>query len=390
MSDRRVLAALLLACSAALPAQQGIATMEARSVALRTRADSLSRQVKRMEAFSRDSGLVVDVREGSYRLRTTTTLAPVATVALRRAVQEARRVLGPEADTLGSRMRLALREQHGQIGLTVLFPGATAMRQRISSASLDGLFDGGQLTGAGLDWPLDADDLASNLMMLIERSAAFRLPAPTATWLNHRLPMRDESPEFWPDLYRALTTSPVAVVRRCVAGDRLACRNAFVLDTMPTDRVAAWYDVSDYPGIAGTAGDGMQRNGMYLAMSVDERDDCTVRGQLDACRRIIALLPVEAFRIPMPDAGRASLARIALATGGVNAIGRLRASGGSTVAQQLTAAANVPADSVIALWQARLIASRPSSPLPGPSFVLASLACIAACIAWSARGKPWV
>jgi hypothetical protein len=125
------------------------------------------------------------------------------------------------------------------------------------------------------------------------------------------------------------------------------------------------------------------------SISADEQDDCIERRATDVCRRMLARFPVEAFRIPMPDAARGALVRLAVQTGGAQAIARLIASNGHTVAAHLSVAAGVPADSLVGMWQRRVMAARPASPLPDVAFVLTCLGVIAVCLAWAARGTPW-
>ena len=155
------------------------------------------------------------------------------------------------------------------------------------------------------------------------------------------------------------------------------------------NRVAAWYDESDLPMLASTAGTPLQRENAYRAFSAEEQEDCTVRRQFATCRQLLALLAPEAFRIPMPDAGRTALVRMALQVGGPDAARRLRTSTESTVALQISAASGVSVDSVIGLWQQRLMESRPHSPLPDAGFVLVSLGVIVVCGAWATKGQPW-
>ncbi len=403
MSDRRPLvsrfavvarafmACALVVCAGALQAQQDAALI-ARRDSLRARAEALRVEVARLEAIERDSGLAADVRAGGLHLRTTDTLRAVAAAALADADADARRMLGAEADLLANHLQFTLREHRAPYRWTYSRsggPSAVEADGRISRVSLEGTLDDRDLLGVSLDYPVDRAELASNALMIVERAIAHRLPASIAAWLNYRVPLRPDPPGFWPELYRTLATADAAAVRRCVAGDRTSCRTAFALDSVPVDRVAAWYDASDYPALARNAGDPLQRSGMYRSVARDEQDDCTVRNHLDTCRRMLALLPVEAFRIPMPETARGSLTRLALEMGGARAVERLRTSTDTSVGQQLAGAAGAPVDSVLDRWMQRVIAARPSSPLPSAGFVLASLACIAVCVTWAVRGQPW-
>jgi len=253
----------------------------------------------------------------------------------------------------------------------------------------DGMYDGRDIPGASLAHPLSQSDLAKSMLWEFERAVARHLPVALGAWLASRVPLAAAPKDLNASVYRMLATDPAAVVRKCAAGDRAACRLGFALDSLPTNRIAAWYDQSDLPSLAANAGDGGQRSWMAQRTSRDEQSACIERAQLDVCRAMLSLLPADAFRIPMPAAARESLMRLTLSTGGPQAISRLRETRDSTVAGQLATAAGVPADTLIDRWVRQVIAARPSSPLPNATFALASLACIALCAAWAVRGKPW-
>jgi hypothetical protein len=307
-------------------------------------------------------------------------------------VRDARLVMGPEADALIGRLALTLRENRSIRNASIGLLGAVSYSRvpdRPTSASLGATIDGREVPGVTLEWPVTRDELATSVLSLYERAVGLGLPASIGGWTGYRVPLHNDPPEYWTDMYRMLATSDAAVVRRCIGGDRSACRLAFALDSLPANRVAAWYDDSDLPGIARTVGDPMQRSWMFRSISSDEQEECTARGRLETCRQMLAFLPAEAFRIPMPEAARGALTRIALFTGGGGALTRLRAEPAASIAAKLSAAAGIPADSLVGLWQQRVIAARPTSPFPSATFVLASLACIAICGFWAARGQPW-
>ncbi|MDP1891000.1 MAG: hypothetical protein Q8K55_08920 [Gemmatimonadaceae bacterium] len=393
MSELRLLAAacLALACARALPEQQDAALL-ARRDSLRARADSLYRRFQALEASERETGLTAEMQVGPLRLRTTAALQPAATAAFTQAVADARRVLGADADSLAGHLRLTLRENRRTSRyrwIPVVGRVLVDTTERIVGVSLEGLLDGRHVPGVSLTYPVDRDELAASALSLMERALASRLPAPIEPWLDHRVPLRASPPEFGPDLFRTLATSEAAVVRRCAAGDRTACRLGFALDSVPSDRVTAWYDASDLPALARLAAGHIQRTGMTRAISRDEEEDCLVQRQLQICRRMVALLPAGAFGIPMPGAARASLMRLAFEMGGARGIERLRATTDTTIGGQLAAVAGVPANALLSRWMEQLIEARPSSPLPNVTFVLASLACIAVCLGWAMRGRPW-
>jgi hypothetical protein len=402
MSERRLLVAVMLAGvlsgaaplegQSAVPAVPSDAALAQRGAELRARARLLNDSLKAISAASADSGLGVVVEMGGLRMRTSATLRPDATAALGVAAADVRAMIGAELDSLAPHLTLVLREQRSNtrrrfsalIGTTV-----TPTENRLVSAALEGSVDGTPLASATLNYPLDRADLAVNLAMQMERAAAQRVPPALSVWLNQRLPLRAEYRAADAELYRLLATSSAAVVRRCVAGDRDACRTGFALDSMPTDRVASWYEDSDLPALAGTAGDFSQRSWVYRAFATDEQAQCTEQRRLDICRRMVALLPQQAFQLPMPVVARLSLTRTALEMGGPAALERLRSSDATSIGAQLAVAAGASSAALLERWMTQVMGARPSSPLPNAVFVLASLAVIALCLGWAMRGQPW-
>ena len=394
MSERRLLfSALLFALNASsLGAQQTVADLQSRREQLSARAESLRVMVGQLRAAEQDSGVVVDAHAGALRMRTTRGLAPIANEALAQAQKAAAKVLGPDAATIAQRLSLTLRENRSRVQRRFIIPlgGASGgeTNERMTSASLSASLDGRELPGVTLYAPVTKDDLADAVFSALEQASASTLPPVLSTWTGNRLPLHELTPEDWQNAYRAMATADAAVVRRCVAGERGACRLAFALDSMPANRLAAWYDESDLPGVARSAGDPMQRSTLMGAVSVEERDECTERHNLELCRRMLAYLPADAYPIPLSMYHRGTLVGFALRMGGAHALSRLSTASG-TIADRLSATAGVSSDSLVALWQQRVMVARPSSPLPGAVFVLASLACIAVCVTVAARGQPW-
>lgn len=398
MSDRRaslaLFAALALACAPALGAQARRDSLDASAQLLKRRVDSLRVALDNQVAADRDASLRPARRIAGVSLRTTARLEPLAAVAVESAVTRARQLLGADVDSVTGRLRLTLRERTAKTRksrpwFNLRSNGDMATYDRVYAAELEASYDGESLSGYSFPWPVAGDALQLSILTLIERTASRQTPDPLARWLEHQLPLRAVTDAFWTDQYRTLATTDAAVVRRCTAGDRPACRLAFAVDSLPTDRLGAWYDDSDYPKLAAVAGDGNQRGNMYRSFSEEEREDCNVNRHVDTCRRMLLLLPPDAFGIPMPPTARASLAQLALELGGPGAISRLRRAPAASVATQLSVAAGVPIDTLIGRWQQRLMASRPHSPLPSAGFVLASMACIVVCGAWAARSEPW-
>ncbi|MHB1312842.1 MAG: hypothetical protein ACYC3L_12570 [Gemmatimonadaceae bacterium] len=398
MSDRRAwlawLAALSLGGAPRLGAQARGDSIAARVTALSQRVDSLRIALREQEAAELLAGLLPERRVAGLRLRTTARLQPVAAKAIEAAVARARQVIGDDADSVVSGLQLTLQERtsetrQSQAWFNVNSTGPVETVRRVTAADLEVSVEGKSEPGFSFRWPLTGAELQASVLTLVERTGARRVPDPLASWLNRQLPLRAQPDAFWTDLYRALATDDASITRRCTAGDGAACRMAFAVDSLPADRIAAWYDDSDLPKLVGAASNGYVYSQLMHAFSTEEREDCSVNGHVEMCRRMLAALSPDAFGIPVPSPARASLAQLALEVGGAGSLSRMRDASAVSVAAQLAAAARMPIDSLIGRWQQRLMASRPRSPLPGAGFVLASMACVVVCGAWAARSEPW-
>ena len=406
MSDRRTRCAWLATFAAfalggvpalgaqALGAQARQDSLAASAATLSRRVDSLRIELREQEAAELDAGLLPQRRVAGLRMRTTASTQKTAEQAVDAAVARARQVLGEDADTVVSALQLTLQERtvearKRQAWFNLRSAGPLETVKRVTGADLEVSVEGTSQPGFSFRWPLDGDELQANILMLIERTAGRRAPDPLASWLNDQLPLRAQPDAFWTNLYRALATDDASTVRRCTAGDLAACRLALAVDSLPTDRVAAWYDESDLPKLVSAASNGFVRGHLERAFSPEEREDCSVNRHIEMCRRMLAAISPDAFGIPMPLPARSSLAQLAMEAGGPGSLSRMRGASAASVTTQLAAAAQMPVDTLIGRWQQRLMASRPRSPLPGAGFVLASMACIVVCGAWAARSAPW-
>jgi hypothetical protein len=75
--------------------------------------------------------------------------------------------------------------------------------------------------------------------------------------------------------------------------------------------------------------------------------------------------------------------------GGDGAYARLHASVGRPIAERFGIAARMPADSVIASWQAHVMTGRPAQPAIPPLGALATVLWIGACGALALRSSRW-
>jgi hypothetical protein len=150
-------------------------------------------------------------------------------------------------------------------------------------------------------------------------------------------------------LYEELATSPWSAARECFAGDRVACRRA--LGITRVDPATGWYDATDrrfyVAHMLGTSGTAAR--------------DCVEGGDDEAC---IAMLQRAPGGSPVPPLGaqtRQLLLALAINAGGPQAYERLIAHAGEALENRLAMAANLPIDSLVDHWRARIIAGRPQT-----------------------------
>src|SRR5574341_438516 len=151
--------------------------------------------------------------------------------------------------------------------------------------------------------------------------------------------------------YLELALSPLTVVRACYAGAVSACRIALGLET--GDPVSTWYDAADRVMMVRML-DGPSRTFADRA-GVDR---CT-GGADSACRRMLAQGRDGWIRPPLDPYARAVLAATALELGAEGAFDRMLRSRGRPLADRLAAAAQISADSLVAVWRSRAMAARP-------------------------------
>lgn len=367
------------------------AALEARLAELKQRARELKQQRDSLRAAQADSGLEVSIREGALELRTTKALRAAASVALPQAVAVARATLGAEFDSLSRTLRLTLKENRQRMTPSGFFAGDTsaARWERTVSASLVATKPGAQIPGVAIAWPVTSPEVRDGLLALMARAAAADLPPALATWIGNSIPLDSASAEYHRSMRRWLYTADANAARQCLAGDIAQCRLGLAIDSMPIDPVRAWYVDGDLPNLARWTGDGIQRSWMNTKIDWRVQEECTVRSHLPTCRDMLALLPPEAFHIPISSGVRAEILSLALLTGGEGAFDRLVHSRQPSIAGQLSEAARVPEDSLIRRWHARVAGARANAGIGDPVALFSVVLCLALCGGVAMRGKPW-
>ncbi len=164
-----------------------------------------------------------------------------------------------------------------------------------------------------------------------------------------------QTPSVWDDLdlrqaYTELVTAPFATTGGCVLGNLIECHKALGL-TPTDDYLNTWYTADDRRTLVLER----QRPSDRLYPTHAARyDDCVDSGDDEACATFLrAQSRFQTIRPPLSATVRLSLVRHALDVGGSGSYLRLFYAKGA-IADQLTAAAGIPADSLLRSWRTML------------------------------------
>jgi hypothetical protein len=196
------------------------------------------------------------------------------------------------------------------------------------------------------------DDVARQLVYGAASLLRAGADSALAVWLGPPLvPMTQPDAEL-ARIYIDLVTAPSVAVRRCYQGDAGSCRAALgLLDDR--DRAEQWYDAAERRAVV------RKIEGINRARVRSTADACLVGNSDEACLETLRSLPF--LDAPLSAESRHAFARIALATGGRGAFGRLLRSAGRPIAERFASAGRLPADSLAMRWRATILAARPKT-----------------------------
>jgi hypothetical protein len=183
-------------------------------------------------------------------------------------------------------------------------------------------------------------------------------------------------------VYVELVTAPWQAVKRCHGGDVDACARVLGLETA-ADTASLWYTAEE------------QRRaivGRGAGWWMDIRTSPDYIGCLDGDDTACAtLLNRHLWMIgpPLSASARESILRVALEVGGDGALQRLARSEGRSVGDRLAEAAEVPRDSLIAVWRERILAAAPEQVVMTGSTGGAALLWVVLLVFLSMRSTRW-
>jgi hypothetical protein len=234
-----------------------------------------------------------------------------------------------------------------------------------------------------MEVPWDLDEAAVVTLLVAHVPIARPDPA-LADWLGSSLRLSLQARRDRAAVYVQLVTAPSQAARACFLGDVARCEDALGLGDAPS-ALERWY-----PSAA-------ERRALVTRSFAEYFDHGATSATLHACAAgrdtlctdLLRSLPVGALPKPLGNDARATLVHTALRLGGRDAYRRLLANPAVPVADRLSAAAGVRPDSLVALWRAEVMASRPATVLLTAWRFAAALAWMAMFAACGLRSSRW-
>ena len=271
---------------------------------------------------------------GSVRLLTTAELRPVVAAAAVRTDSLLLKTYAPVTELLRGRtftirMDTSWRRLDGSMFIVIS-----------SYTEQTGELYGGAFGGG------DAESIATGLANKLEQEVVARGSKVFSKWLPGPAPLDNLMPWAWANVRLELISAEAVAGRRCFAGDRVACK--WILGLEPADDPAT--TLFDSTGRAYYVGERKYEARRSNALATDR----CLRGSDSACVTVArAMFVVNGALSSLPQVLRSTLAREAFRMGGPGAIVRLVQSPDS-IGPAIAAAAGVPLDSVIGVWQRHL------------------------------------
>lgn len=230
---------------------------------------------------------------------------------------------------------------------------------------------------------VDADAIAASIEEMTISRLFERMPSPFSTWrVSTTLPLRaaDRNREtVWSAVRLDVLRSRSLLGPRCYNGEIAACAMLLGLATTD-DPVMAWYDSLARIDAVRTY---RARVGRF---NRPDADKC-LRGDDAACGRALHTIDV-LVRPPASGISREAIVLEAIRMGGEGALQRILVGGGSP-SEALAAAAGVPVDSVLKMWQLKVRQGSIGSDDFSPRIALVAVGWIALLLGLSTRISRW-
>jgi hypothetical protein len=409
---RLVAGGLALAVTTALPCAlraQDVDYYRAEVARLTTMRDEARIAAARADSIALAALPQIVVRESGFVLRTEPGLEAIARKAAQTAAPGLRHMLGDLFDDMAAEPMLlryqpeaeARTARQRERGLGALVARRKLARPVERTVQLTTLLPDGRPALPWMNEALDAERLARRLTSRVADVYFARLPADVHAWLGIALAVND-TVGGRTTTYTDLVTAASKSTHACFARDVSACRIALALDPIG-DPLDTWYAPDERPALV-ERGRFQLLNGatrVSYRQCVEQRviescdrllrmglNDATGRGS----QRVVTGVTTQGALVPPPlgNVPRHTIAELALSLGGPGAARRLLdAPPGSSIAERLTAASGLDADSLVSLWHARILAARPEPVTLTPRIAWAAVAWGLFASAFALRSTRW-
>lgn len=226
----------------------------------------------------------------------------------------------------------------------------------------------------------EAAYVADLLLGTLGRRIATGLDETAALWLGREVPVEPLSPESRERTYVELATDDSRSVAQCYRGDIRACRTALGMARV-ADPVQVWYSPQQRRRW-------VERVTYMYVRELSLKRDCVEAGLDGACVALMSKAP-QAGLIPLSGTARRLLVQLALESGGHGAYSRLLGTDAESIDGRLAAVANIEPDSLVAVWRAAVMASRPEATPASASLAAVALAWIILMAFLASRSSRW-
>lgn len=329
-----------------------------------------SAAVKEAERARRVTARSVPVERGHLRLLVDSAISDVVAASIDSAARNIEQTFGTSALQLREhpiviRTRAVVRG--GETTQVIGLRGPT----REQTVSLDDARTMNEQLVAALGGPVVVSTLHASLDDTLR------------SWFQTPLTATGASPAPAPRIHTELVTASTPLSRRCLAGEVAGCRQ--LLGLSPTvDILVEGHTAVDRRRLV------VARRELRAPATAAEYDRCVREDDDAACiarlrESLIELSPWSGSSATV----RHSFSRFVLARGGEGAYPRLRDSRGLPLDERFAAAGGMPADSLVSLWHARVVSTRPTPSSVPPATAAATLAWVLACGALALRSSRW-
>ena len=225
------------------------------------------------------------------------------------------------------------------------------------------------------------EELAWRLLQAVGRMFKERLDEAFARW-TALIPIEGDVLRMHRTTYIQMVTSSSPVIHECYLGDMGACRDALFPEASD-DPATRWYLPHELRRVVS------EINKDYLPELASVQASCTEDGLDESCITFLRGLPSGTLGTPFSAPAIHGLIRVALEVGGDGAFGRFVATDSLSAESRVLRTVEVPIDSLLGIWHARVLAARPEPTIASPLALWGALAWFVLFAGMALRSTRW-